>query len=133
MYSYPTPISKFSKCSFYYLYDFNFFFWTVPILINLLKISFHVYCIKWFKNIHKKGHKASLGEMDSSLFKWRPPPFSKGGQLQKSKNTLTKLRNLFLQNHFQFQQTWHNASLGDEDSNLFNLFKWSAPPFFKGR
>ena len=38
---------------------------------------------------------------------------------------------LLLQNHWaNFNQTWHKASLGEGDSSLF---KWSAPPFSKGR
>ena len=50
---------------------------------------------------------ASLGEGNSSLFKWRVPPFSKWRWLWNSKNTLGK---------------------GDSI-----LFKWRAPPFPKGR
>ena len=38
---------------------------------------------------------------------------------------------LLLKNHWaNFNQTWHKASLGDGDSNLF---KWRATPFSKGR
>ena len=39
--------------------------------------------------------KASLGEGDSSLFKWRPTSFSKERWLRNSKNTLTKLKKSF--------------------------------------
>ena len=47
-----------------------------------------------------------------------------------SENTLTKFKNL-LQNHWtNFNQTWHNSSLGEGNSSLI---KWVAPPFFKGR
>ena len=35
-------------------------------------------------------------------------------------NTLTKFKNLLLQNHWaNFNQTWHKASLGEGDSSLF--------------
>ena len=38
---------------------------------------------------------------------------------------------LLLQNHWaNFNQTWHKASLGREDSSLF---KWRVPPVSKGR
>ena len=37
-------------------------------------------------------HKASLGDADSSVFKWRTLPSSKGKQLPNSKNTFTKLK-----------------------------------------
>ena len=50
-------------------------------------------------NFNQTWHNASLGEGDSSLFKWRAPPFSKGRLLRNSENTLTKLKNLLLQNH----------------------------------
>ena len=46
--------------------------------------------------------------------------------LRNGKNTLTKLKNL-LQNHCaNFNQTWHKASLGEGDSNLF---KWRTNKF----
>ena len=51
--------------------------------------------------------------------------------LWNSENTLTKFKNLLLQNHWaNFNQTWHKASLCEGD---INLFKWRAPPFSKGR
>ena len=40
-----------------------------------------------------------------------------GIRYEFAENTLTKLRNLLLQNHLaNFRQTWQNASLSDEDS-----------------
>ena len=65
-------------------------------------------------------HKASLGgEGDSNLFRWRAPSFSKWRLLRNIKNTLLKLKkNLLLQNHLvNFNQTWHNTSLGKGDSS----------------
>ena len=44
-------------------------------------------------NFNQTWHKASLGEGDSSMFKWRAPPFSK-----ERWKTLTKLKHLLLQN-----------------------------------
>ena len=42
-----------------------------------------------------------------------------------------KFKNFLLQNHWaNFNQTYHKASLDEEDSSLF---KWRAPPFSKGR
>ena len=38
-------------------------------------------------------HNASLGRGNSSLFKWRTPPISKGRCLWNSENTLTKFKN----------------------------------------
>ena len=60
-----------------------------------------------------------------------PRPFPRGDNYEIAKNTLTKLKNLLLQNHWaNFIQTWHKASLGEGDSSLF---KWRPPPFSKGR
>ena len=61
--------------------------------------------------------KAALGEGDSSLFKWRASPFSKGRKLRNGGNILAKIKNLFLQNHRANSiQTCHKASLGNGDS-----------------
>ena len=50
-------------------------------------------------------HKASLGDWNSSLFKWRPSP---------SQNTLSIFKNLLLQNHWaNFNQTWCKVSLSE--------------------
>ena len=71
-------------------------------------------------NFNQTWHKASLGRGDSSLFRWRVKPFSKGRLLRNSENTLTKLKNLLLQNHWaNFNQNWQKASLGEGDSSLF--------------
>ena len=88
-------------------------------------------------NFNQTLHNASLGKGDSSLFKWKAPPLSKGDSCEiakthwrNSENALTKFKNLLLQNHWvNFNQTWHNASSGEGDSSLF---KWRAPPFSKG-
>ena len=80
-------------------------------------------------NFNQTWHKAFLGERDSSLFNWRAPPFSEGRLLQNSKNTLTKLKNLLLQNHLSnFNQTCNNASLDEGHSSSV---KWKATPFSK--
>ena len=51
---------------------------------------FHLLLFNHWANFTQTWHKASLGEGDSSLFKWRATPFSKGRHLRNSKNTLTK-------------------------------------------
>ena len=66
-------------------------------------------------NFNQTWLKASLGEGDSSVFKWRDMPFFQGEIIMKYKNTLTKSKILLLQNHWvNFIQTWHKASLGKE-------------------
>ena len=81
-------------------------------------------------NFNQNWHNTLLGEGDSILFKWRPRPFRRGDNLKNSEKTLTKLKNLLLQNHWaNFNQTWHNALLGEWDSSLF---KWRACPFPRG-
>ena len=46
--------------------------------------------------------------------------FPRGVNKTYSENTLTKFKNLLLQNHWaNFNQTWHKASLSEGDSNLF--------------
>ena len=50
-----------------------------------------------------------------------PRAFPRGNNFGIAKNTLTKLKNLLLQNHWaNFNQTWHKAS------------KWQARPFTRG-
>ena len=45
-----------------------------------------------------------------------PHPFQRGDNYEIVKNTLTKLKNLLLQNHWaNFNQTWHKASLCEWD------------------
>ena len=59
-----------------------------------------------------------------------PVLFSRKDKLQESENTLTKFKNLLLQNQgANFNQTWHKASLGEGDSNLF---KWRTNSISKG-
>ena len=81
---------------------------------------YHIFnfCLRTTRPISTKiQHKASLSEGDSSLFKWRATPFSKGGWYQKSENTFIKIKNLF-QNHWaNFNQTWHKASLVEGDAS----------------
>ena len=49
-----------------------------------------------------------------------PHPFQRGDNYEIVKNTLTKLKNLLLQNHWaNFNQTWHKASLFEWDLILF--------------
>ena len=82
---------------------------------------FHLLQNHW-ANFNQTWHKVSLCEGDSSLFKRRAPPFSKGRKLGNKKNKLTTVKNLLLQNHWaNFNQTWHKASLDEGDSSLF---KW---------
>ena len=71
-------------------------------------------------------HSAALGEGNSSLFKWRAPPFSQWRWLRNSENTLTKLKNL-LQNHWVYlNQTWHNAFSCE-------IFQIKDQPYFQGK
>ena len=64
-------------------------------------------------NFNQTCHKASVGEGDSSLFKWRVTPFSRGRQYWKCKIILKIFKNLLLQNRLAYlNQTWHKASLG---------------------
>ena len=49
-----------------------------------------------------------------------PRPFPRGDNNEIAKKIFTKFKNLLLQNHLSyFNQTWHKASLGEGDSNLF--------------
>ena len=95
-----------------------------------LALLLHLLQNHW-ANFNQTWQKASLGEGDSSLFKWRTCPFPRGDNYTNSENTLMKFKNILLQNHWaNFNQTWHKASLGK--GNLC-LLKWRAPPFSKGR
>ena len=67
-------------------------------------------------------HKTFFGKGDSSLFKWRAIPFSKGRWYWNNKNTLTIFLNLFLQNHLD------EGKLG-----LFTKKLWKAMPFSNKR
>ena len=105
---------------------------SVIVVVVVLNFShFHLLLRNHWANFNQTWHKAYLGKGDSILIEWRPWPFSKGRKLQNSENTLTKLKNLLLQNHWaNFNHTWHKASLGGGDSSLF---KWRALSFSKGR
>ena len=60
----------------------------------------------------------------------RPHFFSRGHNNEIAKIHSQNYKNLLLQNHCaNFKQTWHNASLGDEDSSLF---KWRTHLFSRG-
>ena len=50
---------------------------------------FHLLLQNHWANFNQTWHKVSLGKGDSSMFKWRTPPFSKGRSLQNCRNTLT--------------------------------------------
>ena len=67
-----------------------------------------------------------LGWRGFKFVQMKGPAFSKGRQLRNSQNTLTKLKNPLLQNHWaNFSQTCHNV-LGEGDSSLY---KRRPPPF----
>ena len=96
----------------------------VVVVVNFS--PFHLHLQKQWANFNQTWHKASFGEGELSLFKWRAPPFS----LWNSKITLTNLKHLLFQKHWaNFNWTLHKASLGVGDSNFF---KWRAPSFFQG-
>ena len=64
-------------------------------------VNFSHFCLllqNHWTNFNQTWHNASLGEGDSSLFKWRAQPFSKGRWLRNIKNTLTKSKNPLLPN-----------------------------------
>ena len=48
---------------------------SVVVIVNFS--HFHLLLQNHWANFNQTWHKASLGEGDSSLFKWRTPPFSK--------------------------------------------------------
>ena len=48
----------------------------VVVVVNFS--HFHLLLQNHWANFNQTWHKASLGEGDSSLFKWRAPPFPKG-------------------------------------------------------
>ena len=64
-------------------------------------------------NFNHTWHNASLGEGNSSLFKWRAQRFSKGRymSLRNIQKTLTKYQNLLQNRWTNFTQIWHKASL----------------------
>ena len=63
-------------------------------------------------NFNQTCHKASLGEGNSSLFKWRAPPFSKGRLLRNSENKLTKFKKSSPEPLSQFQPNLAQSILG---------------------
>ena len=63
-----------------------------------LTISKNLLLKNHWTNLNQTWHKVSLCEEDSSLFKWRAQPFSKGKQWRNSWITLTKF--------FYLRTTW---------------------------
>ena len=45
----------------------------------------------------------------------------KDGNLRNSANTLTKFKNLIKNDWANSKQTWHKASLGEEDSRFLQI------------
>ena len=86
-----------------------------PILTKLgIKLNMHFW-VKEFKFVQMKGNVVFQGE----IIKY-----------ENTKKTLPKSKNLLLQNQrANFNQTWHKASLGWENSSLF---KWRTTPFSEG-
>ena len=95
----------------------------------------------WVKGIqvcsNEGPHPLPRGDKAQSILGWRGFKFSemkgpalfKGEIVTNSDYSLTKLKNL-RQNHWaNFNQTWHDASLGEGD---FTLFKWRTVSFPKG-
>ena len=65
----------------------------VVVVVVVVNFShFHLLLQNHWANFNKTWHKASLGKGDSSLFKWRTPPFPKVRYLRNSENTLTKFK-----------------------------------------
>ena len=102
---------------------------SVPSSVNFL--HFRLFLQSHWVNYSQTWHRASLGEGDSSSFKWRATSFPKGRQLRNSKNVLTKFKNL-PQNHLANfnQQTWHKTSFA---KGKINFFIWRATPFSNWR
>ena len=51
----------------------------VVVVVVVVNFShFHLLLQNQWANFNQSWHKASLGKGDSSLYKWRAPPFSKG-------------------------------------------------------
>ena len=74
----------------------------------------------------------SLGEGDSSLFKWRAKrtPFCKGDNYEIAKLLWQHFLKSSLEPLDQFQPTCHEASLGEGNDSLF---KWMETSFSNGR
>ena len=77
----------------------------------------------------KLGAKYLWNKRNSTLLKEMTTFYSKGKK-RNTENTLTTLITLLLPNHLtNFNQFWHKASLGEEDSISF---KWRTRPFSRG-
>ena len=64
--------------------------------------------------------KKTLVKEIQFFFQIKVYPFVQGEIKQNSNNTLTTLKNLFLQNQAAyFNQTWHKASLGEGNSKFY--------------
>ena len=90
--------------------------------------QFNLLLQKHFANFNKTWHKASLGEEDSILFKWRVKPFSCLFSLTKSQNTLRKFSSP--EPLCQFQPSLAQSILGWRG---FNFVQIKALPFIKER
>ena len=74
-------------------------FSVVVVLVVVVVVNFahfHLLLQSHWTNINQTWHKGSLGDMNSSLFKWRAPPFSNGRYFRNSEKTLMKFKNLLL-------------------------------------
>ena len=59
-----------------------------------------------------------------------PHLFSRGDNYYTAKIHWRNFKKNLLQNHWaNFNETWHNASFGDDQDS--SLFKWRAPPFLR--
>ena len=77
----------------------------VVVVVNFS--NFHLLLQNHWAIFNQTLHKAPLGEGDSSFFfQIKDPALFQGEMISKGENTLTKLKNLFLQNHWaNFNQT----------------------------
>ena len=73
----------------------------------------------YWANFYQTWHNAFLGEVDSSLFKWRVLPFSKGRWLWNSENALLKFKILILQNDYwaNYQKEAHGPLVDNYSLN----------------
>ena len=100
---------------------------------EITKIHWQVLKISFSRTTEPNLHKASLGEGNLSLFKWRDIPFSKGRWLPNNKNTFI-WRNVKI----FFSRTTGPVStkLVKKNSWVKSIYvcsNWRATPFTKGR
>ena len=103
----------------------------VVVVIVVNYSHFHLLLQNHRANFNQAWHRASLGKGNSSLFKWRTQPrvdnYEKQKYIVEDNYEIAKLYwrhwNNLLENHWtNFNQTWHKASLGKENSDLFKHF-----------